>query len=327
MASPFEDLFPVVPSAVRVMAGSASVFLHHDAVRPAIEKWGFMMQTAQGWMHPCHYFDGGEKTLQWIFVLDVLNQSFWPDTGETRWSVPYAGSSCSGYWGLAAALKRAVEEGVPIINPSFLMNLERADLRRVFSGEGEIPLFEERLRILREAGRVMEEAWGGRIVHLLESAGGSAVLAVKKMVESFPSFRDEAMYGGEKVFFWKRAQLFVADVHAAFSGRGPGEFADIDDLTVFADYKLPQVLRELGIISYHPTLAEKVDSCRVLVPGCGEEVEIRAATICAAEALRDAFCGREPNVNAIRVDNWLWRLGQLDEFRRKPYHRCRTIYY
>ena len=327
MASPLEHSLPVIPSAVRVMAAASLVSLHHEFVGPAIEKWRFAMEADPGWMHPCHYFDGSGKSAEWIFVVDVLNQCFWPDRGETTWSVDYAGSRHSGYWGLAAALKRAMEEGVPITDARFLADVECADLAHIFSGEGEIPLFEERLRMLREAGRVIETHCNGSIVNLIESAGGSAVAAVNMVVESFPSFRDEATYGGERVYFWKRAQLFIADLNGAFSGKGPGDFTDLDDLTIFADYKLPQVLRGLGIISYHPALAERVDTFQMLAPGSEAEVEIRAATVCAAQALRDGFRSKGSKVNAIQVDNWLWRLGQLDEFRRKPYHRCRTIYY
>ena len=37
-----------------------------------------------------------------------------------------------------------------------------------------------------------------------------------------------------QVFFYKRAQIFVADLWGAFHGMGLGEFADIAELTMFA---------------------------------------------------------------------------------------------
>jgi hypothetical protein len=279
------------------------------------------------WLHPCHYYDGTAETVRWIFVLDTLNHCFWPEKGEVTWTVTYDGKRYSGYWGLAAALKRAFEDGIPITSAEYLAGIRGADLELMFAGDGDIPLFDERLRNLREAGRAIISLWDGDIVHLLESCGGSAVRAVRTVVGSFPSFRDEAVYKGEKVCFWKRAQIFVSDVHAAFNGTGPGSFTDIDRLTAFADYKLPQVLRKLEIISYDPFLAERIDMLHSLEAGCEEEVEIRAATICAVEALRDGFRRAGLPVNSARVDNWLWRLGQIEGFRGKPYHRCRTIFY
>jgi hypothetical protein len=279
------------------------------------------------WDHPCHYFDGGEETVRWIFLLDVLNHCFWPDVSETTWAVSYEGKMYSGYWGLAASLKRAMEQGIPITEPGFLVELPEGVLREIFAGEGEIPLFEERLSNLREAGRVLLSFWDGDVLHLIEEARGCAVNTVQQVVASFPSFRDEAQYHGQAVFFWKRAQLFVSDLHFAFSGKGWGRYDDIHKLTAFADYKLPQVLRELGILSYHPALADRVDSRQNLIPGKEEEIEIRAMTIWAVEELKRAFSGMGKKLTSAAVDQWLWQLGQLEAFRRRPYHRCRTIYY
>lgn len=41
-------------------------------------------------------------------------------------------------------------------------------------------------------------------------------------------------------------------------GEGLGSFHDIGKLTMFADYRVPVVLRELGILKYSDLLAEKV---------------------------------------------------------------------
>jgi hypothetical protein len=56
-------------------------------------------------------------------------------------------------------------------------------------------------------------------------------------------------------------------------------------------------------------------------------VEIRAATIWAVEAFKKSFEKAGKKLNSAKIDNWLWQLGQLEPFRRKPYHRCRTIFY
>ena len=190
-----------------------------------------------------------------------------------------------------------------------------------------VPPEQERLANLREAGQVLLSRWHGDLIHLLEATRGSAVRTVQEVVASFPGFQDEAQYRGQKVFFWKRAQLFVADVHAAFSGQGWGRYGDIAALTAFADYKLPQVLRELGILSYHPDLAGRVDLRQNLSSGGEEEIEIRAMTLWAVEALKKTFELSGKKVTGVWVDQWLWQLGQLEPFRKKPYHRCRTIFY
>ncbi len=324
---PLSD-FQVLASVEQVVAQGRSAKFHPDRVDPAILKWGHTLDPSSSWRHPCHFFDGTAETVRWIFVLDVLNHCFWPDPGEPVWTVVYNGEPYSGYWGLAASLKRAQEQGFPITDPDFLSSISAADLAEIFSGQGRAPMLEERQKNLREAGSIILSELGGDIMSLFDPASGlSAVRLAGRIVSLFPSFRDEALYGTQRVYFWKRAQIFAFDVFTAFGGVAWGKFSDIGRLTAFADYKLPQVLRELGIISYSTELAARIDAMEHLQPGSEEEVEIRAMTVWAVEKLKDSFQERGLQLTSTRIDNWLWRLGQLDAFRKRPFHRCRTIFY
>lgn len=319
--------FPVLDSVADVIAHCGLVHLQPENLGPAVLQWGHLFWKDADWGHPCHYFDGTESTARWIFVLDVLNHCFWPERGEEPWTCHYAGSDHSGYWGLAAALKAAMESGVPITDSRFLSRITRSELESLLGGRGVMPLCEERARNLRETGEVLLSRWSGDIVNLIEDARESAVEAVWKIVSCFPSFRDEAVYRGSPVYFWKRAQLFLSDLHSAFGGKGLGRFHDMDRLTAFADYKLPQVLRSLRVIGYEEGLQEKIDGYEPLKPGGSEEVEVRAMAVWAVEALKEAFRDVSIRATSTQIDGWLWRLGQLEPFRRKPYHRCRTIFY
>ncbi len=321
------DRLPVLESVASVMDRFERVRLHSEAIEGALSQWGHLLEALPPWDGSIHFHDGSAETVRWLFVLDVLNHCFWPDPMKPVWTVTYRGESFSGYWGLAACLKRAMEEFVPLTRSDFLETISPESLAAIVHGTGRIPLFAERLSNLREAGRQLRIRWRGDIVHLLEASGGSAVRAVKLVVDSFPSFRDEAMYEGKRVFFWKRAQIFVSDVYQAFSGRDWGRFEDIDQLTAFADYKLPQVLRALGILEYREDLRNRIDRRICLEPGGPEEVEIRAMTLHAVELIRGALLQAGRKVSSAQIDHWLWRLGQLEPFRRKPYHRCRSIFY
>jgi hypothetical protein len=318
---------PVLGSIEPVISRSRLVHFHADRIAPAVSQWGRILNPASRWQHLCHFFDGTPETVRWIFTLDVLNHCFWPDPGEPTWALPYEGTFYSGYWGLAASLRRAMELGYPVTDPAYLAQISADDLTQIFSGEGLIPMFAERLQNLREAGSVILSRFGGDIISLLEDASGSAVRLVMEVVSAFPSFRDEGIFRDLKVYFWKRAQIFASDVFTAFGGKSLGNFTDIADLTAFADYKLPQVLRELGIISYTPELAARIDGLHYLEPGCEQEIEIRAMTIRAVEEIKKVFLHTGKTVTSTQVDNWLWELGQLDAFRNRPYHRCRTIFY
>lgn len=318
---------PVLASIQPVVDGARLVSFHPDPIPAAVDRWGHLLEANSAWIHPCHFFDGTKETVRWIFVLDVLNHCFWPSPGEPVWTVRYQGRDYSGYWGLAACLKRAQEAGIPITDAACQASIGPEDLRAVFAGRGRIPMFTERLTHLREAGRILRDDWQGDVTNLVEAASNSAAELLRLITGAFPSFRDEALYHGHRVVFWKRAQIFVADLALAFSGRKWGRFTDIDCLSAFADYKLPQVLRHLGILRYHPDLAARVDAMTRMEPGCDDEVEIRAMTLHAVERIKEVFHRRGRVVNSARVDNWLWQLGQQDRFRSKPYHRCRTIFY
>ena len=90
------------------------------------------------------------------------------------------------------------------------------------------------------------------------------------------------------MFLYKRAQIFAADVWGAFRGQGLGSFGDIDRLTMFADYRVPVVLAQMGVLRYSAPLAARLAAGEELEPGCAEEVELRALSIVAVERVREA---------------------------------------
>lgn len=109
-----------------------------------------------------------------------------------------------------------------------------------------------------QVGEVLISKFSGKVSNLVRQANQSAVKLVGLVVESFPGFRDQSIYSGKQVFYYKRAQIFVADVYGAFQGHGFGRFHDIDALTMFADYRVPVVLRKLGILQYSDKLQSQV---------------------------------------------------------------------
>ncbi len=283
------------------------------------------------WEPDHHFNDGSPRTLSYLLVLDSINFCFW---GDQAWEVEVKGKTLSGYWALAAALTRAVEEDIPLLDTEFLSRLDEPQLAQILRGRGQIPLFLERLHILREVGRGLTKHYGGHFVQAVEQAKGSGVALALAVIDSFPSFRDTAYYQGREVRLHKRAQILVADIYGCFGGQGWGAFSDLDLLTCFADYKLPQVLRYLGILKYAPELAQRVDSKLPLDPGTPEEVEIRAATIWAVEYLRECLADAGTPWQSFELDWLLWQEGQkigqpgaLGTGQVPPHHRTRTIFY
>jgi hypothetical protein len=243
-----------------------------------------------------HYSGSPERTLRYLLVLDTVNFSFWGGRG-------------GGYWQLAERLRDAFAAGDELAEPA---RLAEATAERLGELLGDLPMLEERAAALRELGR---HGFAGLVA--ATAAGTSRVLS-----EELPSFADAPTYAGRRVPILKRAQIAAADLH----GAGVRRFPDLADLTCFADYKLPQVLRHFGALAYSAELAGRVDAREELRPGEPAEVEIRAATVISVEQLRDALAARGRDLLAIELDWILWDLSQTLHPMR-PYHRVRTTSY
>ena len=279
------------------------------------------------WSRTYHFYEGGRETVSYLLVLDSLNFCFWPASGETRWEITFGSRRLSGYFALAASLTKAMKEGIPLKRAEYLAGLSLEGLREILGGRGELQLMEERVRILNELGHVLLEKYNGEASGFVEAAAGSAEKLVGLLVEKVTSFRDVAEYRGQKVYFYKRAQIFCADLYGAFEGTRRGRFEDIGRLTAFADYKLPQVLRHLEILHYDEDLAQRIDQMVPLVAGSPEEVEIRANTISAVDMIREELARLGRPLRAFEADWILWNLGQSEVFTARPYHRTVTIFY
>jgi len=279
------------------------------------------------WDTAIHFHDGTEKTLNWLLALDTINFSFWPEPGSARWEVETRMGWVNGYSALAYSLKRGVDEGFGFWNAAFLASLPLQRFRYVVRGRGEIPLLEERVAHLREVGGVLQGSFHGNFAELIEASQKSAVKTVRLITENFPSFRDEFEYDGIPICFYKRAQILVADIYHAFSGKSYGEFHDMKALTAFADYKLPQILRHHNAIRYSEKLGALIDS-RILIPsGSPMEIEIRAATVVAVERMAELLGQKGISIYPITLDSLLWKLSQELPANVSPYHLTRSIYY
>ena len=279
------------------------------------------------WDHLYHYCDGGKDTVSYLLVLDCINFCFWPLPGNARWEIEYESRTLSGYYALAASLTRALKSGIPITSAEYLAELSKDELKDILAGRGDLQLLDQRLEILRELGKALVQDYNGKAHRMVEAAGNSAITLARLLAEKLASFRDIASYQGRKVFFYKRAQILAADLSGAFDGKAWGSFTDMDKLTSFADYKLPQVLRHLGVLRYAPALARRVDQMELIDPGSPEEVEIRANTLWAIESIRQELEHKGKKLNAYEIDWILWNLGQRQDFKIKPYHRTVTIFY
>ncbi|XP_035829446.1 queuosine salvage protein isoform X2 [Aplysia californica] len=282
-----------------------------------------------------------EDAVNWVFVSAVLNFSFWSQKPTDRFAVTYKDKQHTGYWSLCAAMNRALDEGIPFTTASYYATVDLDTMKKIFrsDNEFEIPMLEERVRVLNEAGKVLLEKYNGSFANVIKEAGKSAQALLRIVVNNFPSFQDVAEFSGKKVGIYKRVQILIGDVWGCCEGKGLGEFDDIDTITMFADYRIPQALVFYGVLKYSDSLMEKLKQVPLLKSGERIEVEIRGVSLWACELVRDKIlellkADREKDVssydvNAILVDHYLWdvRRELADQMMDIPFHRCRGIFY
>lgn len=202
------------------------------------------------------------------------------------------------------------------------------------------------------------EKYDGKFENCIKSVGGSAKQLLDLIVREFKCYRDEADYEDKRVSIYKRAQILIGDIWACFHGKGVGQFDDIQEITMFADYRVPQVLIHFGCLEYTAELLEHLKKGiyvtvalisendilfyffleKPLVNGSPEEVEIRCASIYIVEQVKKIVLQNlEQNhpelpliqVNSILIDHFLWdyRRKYAKELEYIPFHQTVCIYY
>ncbi len=260
-------------------------------------------------------------------VSSAINFCFW---GSPKWTIDVDGQKHDGSYALYQALFRALREDYRLHDPHYLETIPESDFAHILRGTLEIPLFAERLAILRSLGKRMRERFAGDWMQVLAQGNYDAPEIVRVLVREMPDiWNDEIDFEGNKVRFFKRVQLVPAYVSSEISHIDllQKKITNLASLDAPADYKLPQMLRKFGVMNYSPDLAARVDSLTEIPQGSREETEIRAFTIESVRRMTELAQKLFPGAHAMKVHEILWLKSQNPEPGDKPYHRTRTIWY
>lgn len=87
---------------------------------------------------------------------------------------------------------------------------------------------------------IVENRFNSKFYDFVLASNFDCANFVDLIVQNFSGFRDEAIYNGRQVFFYKRAQILCADLIGAYSDVGhKSTFENTKELTMFADYRVP----------------------------------------------------------------------------------------
>jgi hypothetical protein len=247
-----------------------------------------------------HYLEGpAADVADYLLVLDAINfGSGWFPTLRKR-----VGSS--GYFTVAWALADRWRAGAGWTSAQ-LRAMRTQEVADTLGQARDHELMALYAQALRELGRFLGSR---RALDVVAEARGSALRLAELLSTGMTMWHDDG--------FYKRAQIAGSDLALG----GVAEFGDLDALTIFADNLVPHVLRCEGVLVYDERLAAHIDAGRLVRPG-PQEREIRGCAVhaCALIAKRTGMTERD-------IDNALWYRGQRPEYKARPRHRTRTVYY
>ena len=327
---------PVLRSVVPVVEASLHVGTSRDAV-DRVARWMAYEDFAPPDGSIEGPFDFGPRPdaiIDATLLISSLNFAYTDFESGERFETDYLGRTWADAEALYARIHQAHLGDTPIFDGGFLASVSRPELGLIFEGSIEIPMLDERVRILNEIGAVLVERYDGCFHNLVRScepaayADGNGLL--ERLTSEFPRFNDVSDHHGRTVVFNKLGQLCLWSLHVALSGTGVFAVSDLDHLTAFPDYILPVALEAMGILEYTDDLSYRIAGQELIDRDSDEEIEIRAHTLFATAMLTDAINAIRPADRQVvipQVDFRLWSIYHTAFPTLRPHHLTRTIMY
>jgi Potential Queuosine, Q, salvage protein family len=323
---------PVLDSLRYVIESSRDVRTSHDKIVEVASWMAYEELPMPEFVLP-HGIGHGDpdEAIDFILVADVIDTAFTDFERHEKFQVEYAGKHWSDSEAEFACIKRALDNGIPFLDGAYLARITRTDLNEIFKGNIEMPMLDEKLEVLQQAGKVLAKNYGGRFhlfVHscspkLYDNGNG----LIDRLVKEFPRFNDASLIDGHEIKFYKLAQLGIWMLYAALNRTGKFLVDDIGNMTAFADYIVPVALRLHGITSYSAELEGAIQSHELIPRDSRWEIEIRAHCIYATALLTE-------EINKLRAPDRQVLIPQIDarfwvpfHTTSWPHHLTRTIMY
>ena len=256
-----------------------------------------------------------ETIINFLLIYESINFSFW---GEPKWTIDTNFGKLDGSIALLYVLLQYVKES----KSTDFSNISKKDFLKILKGNIKIPLFEERFKIIKEVSAIVNDKMQGNFYQYIKDITSDIEL-FETIIANFPSFKDERLYNKQTIYFYKLAQLLTSDI---LHIREQKEKIKVNytHLVGCADYKIPQVLREFGILNYDNNLAKIVDNHIEIPINSIYEVEIRANVIAIINMIN-----KKLNYKYCRIDinDFIYMQKNNTNFKMRSYHLTRCTNY
>lgn len=258
-----------------------------------------------------------EQMINFLLIYHGIGFSYF---GTPKWSIKYDEKVYDGAVGLISAFAKSFEKNYDMLDFKYLKNLSYDNFKIFLAGNTLIPMLDERYQNIMDIAYVVCEKMNGNFYNYIKDIKYDVHL-FDIIIENFKSYEDKAVYKNKQIHFYKRAQLLVSDILHYLSKYSKD--INYSNLIGAADYKIPQVLRNLGILKYDDMLSHYVDNQELIPRGSEAEVEIRSATLYVL-----ANIARQLNYEyaSFDINDTIWQEGQKSKD-MEPYHRTRTTAY
>src|SRR5438552_15131715 len=299
---------PVLDSLHPVIEHSRDVRTHIDKIAEVAGWMAYEELPMPDYQLPFD-FNNPDDVIDFILTADCVDTAFTDFSTHVKFQVDYAGRHWSDSDALFACMKRAMDNDIPILDGKFLAQVTRSELERIFAGNIEMPMLDEKIKVWHQVGTVLAEKYSGRFHNFVKTCPprlyDSGAGLVDRMVREFPRFNDISPYDGTTVKIYKLPQLGIWLVYSALRKGGQFRIDDINKMTAFADYIVPVALRLMGLTSYSPELEHAINTYQMIPPDSRWEVEIRAHCIYATALLCE-------EINHIRSKDQQIIIPQID---------------
>jgi hypothetical protein len=322
---------PVIESLRPVIENSRDVHTNYDKV---VEVAGWMGYEELPFPHfgvPFGLEKNPEVAIDFTMVSNTIDTAFTDFRTHVKFEIEYAGQKLSDADAMIGCIKRAMDQNIPILDGKFLATVTRPQMEKLFAGNIEMPMLDEKMAIFHEVGKILVAKYDGRFLNFIRS-GPPRLYAdsnglVKRLVKEFPRYNDVSTYDGKEIKFYKLAQLGIWAMYSGLEPTGGFKLEDPQRLSAFADYIVPVGLRLMGIMSYSPALEKAINTYQEIPRDSPQEVEIRAHTLYSTALLAQEINKLRPADQKIiipQIDARIWTHYHTTSW---PHHLTKTIMY
>lgn len=262
--------------------------------------------------------DDLENKLKFILFFNSLNFCFW---GKTSWEIVVEDKTYVRTNALVKCLSDYLIKDRKIIPVYEISGINYEKFINILKGGDNLNLMRERYESLILTAKILQEHEKDSVMSILVKCESNALQLEKYFEMNFPNFYDSSIYNNFTINFNKRIQVMISQISKITP------IKHLDSLTAFADYRLPQILRHLGILKYKRFLSKLIDRQEYIEKNTDEEIEIRLATIHSVEMIKEEIAKRGISVTSSLIDSYLWTRSRRLDAVMKPHHRTITTAY